>query len=366
MNILIIDNSLAFTGALKCAVNEAELLSPQHRFIFVIHKNSNVNTYLRDKGIKYYAINMLEIRKSPAVFLYPFVLLYNTFRIRSIIKKESIDIVQSNDFYNLLGVAAKITGFKGKLITYVRFIPSVMPAFLRKVWTGLAQKFSYKVIAVSDTVLNQLPYRPNTIRIYDSANLEEKIITPQQHSNEEIQLLYLSNYIRGKGQDYALEAFIKAYSKNPKLRLKFTGGDMGLDKNKLFKQLLVEKVQELSLQNVVSFTSFNHNIEAEIKSADIVLNFSNSESLSMTCIEAAYFGTPLIATRCGGPEEIIKHKETGLLVAVADIDAMTEAILTLAADKELRLRYAKAGMIYVREKFSKEDFITRFQKMLIA
>jgi glycosyltransferase involved in cell wall biosynthesis len=84
----------------------------------------------------------------------------------------------------------------------------------------------------------------------------------------------------------------------------------------------------------------------------------------MTCIEAAYFGTPLIATRCGGPEEIIKHKETGLLVAVADIDAMTEAILTLAADKELRLNYAKAGMAYVREKFSKEDFITRFQKML--
>jgi glycosyltransferase involved in cell wall biosynthesis len=123
-------------------------------------------------------------------------------------------------------------------------------------------------------------------------------------------------------------------------------------------------VQALSLQNVVSFTSFNHNIEAEIKSADIVLNFSNSESLSMTCIEAAYFGTPLIATRCGGPEEIIKHKETGLLVAVADIDAMTEAILTLAADKELRLNYAKAGMAYVREKFSKEDFITRFQKML--
>ncbi len=367
MNILIIENSTAFTGAFKCALNEAELLSANHRFVFVIHKNSTVKDILVEKKISFYTLPLLEIRKSVSVIIrYPFVLLLNTFRLRHIIRKEDIDIVQANDFYNLLGASLKFFGYRGKTITYVRFIPSVMPGTLRKLWIAASQRFSHRTIAVSDTVLNELPYHPNTIRIYDPLNLHEKLPIPVHTQKPITTLLYLSNYIRGKGQDYALEAFINAYKQNSSLRLKFIGGDMGLEKNRLFRQVLEDKVKELNLNDVVSFASFSSNIEQEIKSADILLNFSNAESLSMTCLEAAFFGTAVIATRCGGPEEIIKHEETGLLVPVADIKAMTEAILTLAGNVQLRQTYSTAGRQYVQEKFSKQEFITAFQNMLNA
>jgi glycosyltransferase involved in cell wall biosynthesis len=84
----------------------------------------------------------------------------------------------------------------------------------------------------------------------------------------------------------------------------------------------------------------------------------------MTCLEAAYYGTALIATRSGGPEEIIKDKETGLLVPVADVNAMTQAILTLSNNELLRAQYAAAGKVYVREKFSTAHFISRFENVL--
>lgn len=363
MNILLIDNSVAFTGAFKCALNEAELLSSEHHFVFIIPHNSTIHTYLEKKGIKYYKLRMPEIHKSITLLLYPLFLIINIFRTRSIVKKEKIDIVQCNDFYNLIGAGLKFLGYRGKLITYVRFIPSVIPSPLRKLWTGLAQKYSFKVIAVSDTVLKQLPHNENTIRIYDPANLIETFTSVHQQKNT-IQLLYLSNYIRGKGQDYALEAFIRAYAQNPDLRLKFTGGDMGLEKNKQFRNSLEQKAEAFINKDIIQFAPFNNNVEAEIKAADILLNFSNAESLSMTCLEASYYGTPVIATRCGGPEEVIVHNSTGLLVPVADIDAMTNAILELAADNKKREAFAQAGKDYIRKKFSIETFIATFNSML--
>lgn len=364
MNILLIDNSVALTGAFKCALNEAILLSPEHRFIFIIPEKSTTNKYLEEKGIKYYRLNMLEIRKSLSIIFYPIQLLINILRIKAILKKENIDVIQCNDFYNLLGAGAKILGYKGKLLTYVRFMPSAIPKLLRKLWSNAAQRFSHKVIAVSDSVLKQLPAKGNTIRLYDAANLVEKTNINKASSNETIELLYLSNYIQGKGQDYALEAFIRAYAINTNLRLKFVGGDMGLSKNKEFKHLLEQKANEHLLSDVISFNNFNDNIEDIIKSADILLNFSNSESLSMTCLESSYFGTPVIATRCGGPEEVIEHNKTGILVAIADIDAMTKAILDLSSDKAKRITFAETGKVYVRNKFSKERFIHEFNNML--
>src|SRR5690606_11801253 len=151
MTILIIDNSIAFTGAFKCALNEAELLSGEHRFIFLLPKESTLVNILREKGIKVYTVPMLEIKRSPAALVsYPFALLRNAMHLHKIVRREKVDVVQVNDFYNMLGVALKMTGFKGKLLTYVRFLPSVMPSVLRNTWTKLGLKYSHKMIAVSD------------------------------------------------------------------------------------------------------------------------------------------------------------------------------------------------------------------------
>lgn len=367
MTILIIDNSTAFTGAFKCALNEAELLSAEHRFIFVLNKNSTLVELLRDKGITVYTLPMVEIKRSIGVLLfYPLALLRNTISLLNILRKESVDIVQVNDFYNLLGATSKIFGFKGKLLTYVRFLPSVMPGPLRKLWIGCGLRYSHRVIAVSDAVLKQLPDHTKAVRVYDPVQLSEKQPEKDYIAKEKVSILYLANYIQGKGQDAALEAFAQAHKLNSNMTLTFVGGDMGLEKNKEFKHKLEARSKELGLGDVVQFAPFNSNVEESIKVADIVLNFSEAESFSMTCLEAAYYGTALIATRCGGPEEIIDNGRTGITVPVNDIDAMRDAILALASDAALRKQYAIAGKEYVRNKFNIETYKQQMQQILAA
>jgi glycosyltransferase involved in cell wall biosynthesis len=167
-----------------------------------------------------------------------------------------------------------------------------------------------------------------------------------------VRLLYLSNYIRGKGQDLALDAFGQAYAQNSSLRLHFVGGDMGMAKNQEFRHELEAKTLAAGLQDVVQFDGFAANTEAAMKTHDIVLNFSEAESFSLTCLDALYYGVPLIASDCGGPAELFENGKSGLLVPNRDVSAMTAAIVRLAADEPLRRQFSQASRRFVREKFA--------------
>lgn len=365
MNILIIDNSTAFTGALKCALSEAQLLSGQHRVCFLLPTGSQAVSIVAEKGFEVFTLPMREIRKSPQALLqYPVYLLANTFRLRKLVQQQRIDLVQCNDFYNLLGPMLKMLGTGVRLFTYVRFLPAVMPGPLRKLWTTMAQRHADRVIAVSQAVLHQLPPHPKNVCVYDPVFLAEKHPAPVIEAKDQIHCLYLGNYIPGKGQEQALEAFMEARKANPRLHLRFVGGDMGLAKNQAFKASLQRRVSEAGLESVVQFDGFAADVELAIKQADIVLNFSEAESFSMTCLEAAFYGVPLIATRCGGPEEIIDEGNTGLLVPVKDIAAMTQAIITLAGDLALRQRFSQASRRFVRQKFDTDLYLRQMNLLL--
>lgn len=363
MNILIIDNSVAFTGAFKCALNEAEILN-EHRFVFVVPRHSKIVGHLEQKNLQVYPLPLRELSKSASgLLLYPFYLLYNLIHLRKIVRREKIDVVQVNDFYNLLGALLVATGCKMRLITYVRFLPAVMPSALRKLWLSAAGRYAHKIIAVSDAVLQQLPTSEKNVRIYDPAKLEEHLGDVGKRQDK-VRLLYLANFTKGKGQEHALEALAIALKTRNDLELIFAGSDMGLEKNAAFRTALMYRAEAADLKGAVTFKSFCDAIEAEMKQADVLLNFSEAESFSMTCLEAAFYGLPVIATRCGGPEEIVDDGKTGRLVEKGNLAQMSEAILQLAGDAVLRAEMGKAAQKRVREKFSIENFKRSFTAIL--
>ena len=75
---------------------------------------------------------------------------------------------------------------------------------------------------------------------------------------------------------------------------------------------------------------------------------SRAETFGVAFIEALACGKPLIATRCGGPEDIVRAGN-GLLVPVDDVDALAAAL------KRMRHESTK----YPPEQL-RQDFRTRF------
>ena len=219
---------------------------------------------------------------------------------------------------------------------------------------------------MSNAIKKQLKPSTKCEVIYDMPLDNEKYKASELSAgknNKNIELLYLSNYIDGKGQNYAIKALSKAIKVNNNIKLTFVGGDMGLLKNKIYKNGLMELAKDLDVEQHISFNSFTDDIELLMKNYDIVLNFSESESFSMTCLEALYYGVPLIATDCGGPSELFIHLESGYLVQNKNIDEMVEGILFLSNSEIVRKKYSINSRSHIRKNFKISETINKFKKL---
>ena len=92
--------------------------------------------------------------------------------------------------------------------------------------------------------------------------------------------------------------------------------------------------------------------EGVFDAADVVCQFSRWEEVFGWMIaEAMAHGKPVVATRVGGIPELITNGESGYLVDRGDTATMSERILRLVADQELRARMGQAGRKTVSDKF---------------
>jgi glycosyltransferase involved in cell wall biosynthesis len=331
-------------------------LRGQFRFAYVLPTGSTGRDVVEAAGYPVHELPFIEIsrRKADLLWYLPMLLL-NGWRLYRLAQREGAAIIHLNDFYNLTGYVAKLLSLgRLQVVTHVRFLPQSLMQPLARTWRWLAGVAASRTICVSQAVGRYFESSPHVQVIYDPLPGPEHYPLPAHLPNPQgtVELLYLSNYIQGKGQDLALQAFKEAYKRDNRLRLQFMGGDMGLEKNRQFRQQLVSDVEQAGLQRVVHFTGFVADVEWAIKTSDIVLNFSESESFSLTCLDALYYGTPLIASDCGGPAELFENNRSGLLVPNCNVAAMTAAITQLAADAKLRKQFAEAGRQFVRQKFA--------------
>lgn len=367
--ILIIENAIDVTGGLKSILSTCVPLSAQFEFIFVIPAHSHTSGEIKQHGFTVIELPIRELNKSLlSVIVYLPYLIINTVRIRRIIRNHNIDLVHVNDLYNLLPVMLRILGSKTPYVCHIRFMPDRFPAWLFNFWVRLHLRFADKIIVVSQSLMNRLPRNEKFELIYNELPLKDRYphYVKEQTEAGTFRFLYLSNYIRGKGHDFALKAFAKIHLQIPEWTLHFVGGDMGLLKNSAFKEELKALAAELGILEKTTWEGFTEEVELEYKRADIVLNFSESESFSITCLEALYYARPLIASDCGGPADIINPMETGVLVENRNINKMSEAMLQLATNKVLRQTLASRAKESVMEKFSIDKTLYRLRNIYNA
>jgi glycosyltransferase involved in cell wall biosynthesis len=357
--ILVVDNATAITGglnAIRQATNSLRETQQGFRFEYVLPTGSLGKAVLQADGYVVHELPFVEISRRKADLLrYAPMLLLNGWRLRRLARRQGAVIIHQNDFYNLTGYVAKLLSLgRLRVITHVRFLPQSLVQPLARTWRWLAERAADRVVCVSQAVRRYFGPLPAVQVVYDPLPGIERHPVPTHPPRPDgtIQLLYLSNYMQGKGQDLALQSFEGAYRQDARLRLRFAGGDMGMAKNQQFRQQLEAAAAQAGLQKVVQFGGFVTDVEAEIKAADIVLNFSESESCLVNCHDALFFGTPLIASDCGGPAELFEHERSGLLVPNRDVPAMSAAIVRLAASADLRRQFVPAGRAYVRQKFA--------------
>lgn len=79
-------------------------------------------------------------------------------------------------------------------------------------------------------------------------------------------------------------------------------------------------------------------------SGGVFVNPALTEPFGLTLIEAAASGLPIVATEDGGPRDIIGNCENGILIDPLETETITDALLKLLGNQNLKKTYTENGL----------------------
>lgn len=279
--------------------------------------------------------------------------LSNTYRFinNEILKQNKIDIIHSHLSYP--------AGFLGTIIQKRKKIPNILTehSWISKYFRSwIHKKCVLYALNNSTCILSVSKALKDDIRSFCNRNVivipnvidVNKFCIPEAEKRGILNIGILGgmgNFRKG------LDILLKSVSllKQMDILVHIGGDGIYLD---LFKKMSIELgvdkrckfYGEILPSNVLDFYS----------NLDIYILASRDETFGVVVVEAMSCGLPIIATKCGGPEEIIT-KETGVLVEKENPEELAKAIVYISDnlelyDKELIRKYAL-------EKYGQETFV---------
>lgn len=149
-----------------------------------------------------------------------------------------------------------------------------------------------------------------------------------------------------------LQAFAEARRALPQAWLVIAGGGN-------LRAALEAKAAELGVVERVRF--LGHRIDAPrvIRAGDVYVSSSWSEGLGTSILEALASGTPVVATRAGGADEMVLPGKTGWLVPVRDSAALAAAMRECMEQRGAARRMAEEGRRLVDEEYTAPRMVER-------
>ncbi len=168
-------------------------------------------------------------------------------------------------------------------------------------------------------------------------------VSPEKRFEDLIESASLILKERGNVKFAVVGEFVKPrYAEKLKARISF----LKLDRN----FILCGPVDDL--QSVYSDT-------------DVFVTCSDWEGNSLVCLEAMALKIPVVATRCGGPEEVVVNNETGYLVSVNAPEEISGAVLKLVNNPEARKQMGIKGRNRVLSHFTADQYAENFESLYL-
>lgn len=169
----------------------------------------------------------------------------------------------------------------------------------------------------------------------------------------------VGNIRRPKGYDVLMRAARLAIDREPRLRF-VVAGDTSTP---LFLPLL-ELRDRLELTHHFHFLGFRSDSASVLKALDAYVLSSTTEGFSIACCEAMAAGIPIVATRSGGPEQILDDGNCGILVSPGDPNELAEGLVLLANSRTERQRVTSAAITRVKANYSASRMIDAYAALI--
>ena len=350
-SIVVFINSLLKGGAEKQAVLLANVLSENYKIYLVVFYGKDIDKKLFDL-IKKDKVQLVLLSGNK---------IEKFFNFYQILKKYKINITFSylatTNFYSALvgklaSVKYRIGGIRysrisGKKLLIQRILHNFFLTY------SIANSYSGKLNMVNSGFKDSKFFViPNYIELKNADVFPNKI----NKENDNINIITVARFVPVKDHSTALKA-IKMLIK--KLGYNFPFKYLLVGYGELEKEIR-QTVQELSLQNYVEIILNPDNINDYYNLADIYLSTSMFEGLSNSIMEAMEYSLPVVATEVGDNKELIIPGKNGFIVKVGDVEDISNKLVKLILDDELRIQMGLNSHRYIREKFSIDKFKQKY------
>ena len=162
-----------------------------------------------------------------------------------------------------------------------------------------------------------------------------------------------------KGVDTTLRAMARVAPTIPELHYVVVGDGSDLARHK-------ELATELGIADRVEFTGSvsDATLRAHYRDCDVFVLPSEAEGFGFVFLEAMHYARPIIAANSGATPEVVRDKETGVLIEYGNVEQLANAITSLCRDANLRRRLGTAGRDRLHENFTFDQFRERFGKIV--
>lgn len=123
-------------------------------------------------------------------------------------------------------------------------------------------------------------------------------------------------------------------------------------------------IAEYGLEKNIVLTGYRKDVPVMMQMMDVIVHASiTPEPFGMVLIEAMAMKKPVVATKMGGPLDIVVQGETGYMVKMGDTKGMGKAIAALLQDPVLCKKFGEQGRERVVRMFSSQLYAQKMEKI---
>ncbi len=346
MTILHTETLARRGGQQNRILTEAVGLSKRgHKIIIVCHRGRVLAKKAKAAGIKLYELNMVKHRY-----------LINVPKLIRIIRKEGVGIISTHSSVDswAAGIAARLTD--QRLIRFRHNLSPIGNNPLTRFIYAMSDRIIVPRNAVKDVFIKRKLDNKKITVIPDLVDTKT-FISGVKDLRKELRIPgettvigNTSSFTPVKGQKYLLQAFNIIYEKFPCILL-FAGR-----LNEPFRSRYLSYVRE-DLREKVIFLGHREDIPRVLMTIDIAVFPAVAEGLGTALLEAMAMEKPVVVSEISTFKEFIRKGVNGLFFKSQNPESLSEKVVFLMQNKDLRQQLIDNARATVLEKFSSDKIL---------